>query len=300
MRAVSSVGPTSAGQVRKTSYARGRNSESSEGKGRLVVHVLHDTDNLLVTCKICDTPSTLHGETEVMRKYTVRYFRCSACGFIQTEQPYWLEEAYSTAIAQQDVGIMRRNLANCELTSAVLNLLFPRITKAVDYGAGHGVLVRLMRDRGFDFCWLDRYATNDYARGFEYVEGSKVEFLTAFELLEHLTDPISDLSQLMELSSNVFVSTCIVPEPVPLLPDWWYFVPTTGQHIAFYTLKALQKIAERFGRRLLSHGSYHLFTKEPRSEVLFELATRSRIARIVNGLYPRPSLIDSDFETMTR
>ncbi|MDP9052397.1 MAG: class I SAM-dependent methyltransferase [Acidobacteriota bacterium] len=264
-----------------------------------MIHAAQGTCRIPVTCKVCDSPSNPFGETEVIRKFRVEYFRCQVCGFIQTEQPYWLEEAYSTAIAQQDVGIMRRNLVNCELTSAVINLLFPKLTKAVDYGAGHGVLVRLMRDRGFDFRWYDRYATNDYARGFEYEEGSKVDFLTAFEVLEHLTDPISDLSQLMELSDNVLVSTCVVPEPVPSLMDWWYFVPTTGQHIALYTPKALQIIADRFGRRLLSHGPYHLFTKEPQSKVLFGLATRFRVAGIVNRIYTRPSLIDGDFRTMT-
>jgi len=72
-----------------------------------------------VLCKVCDAPSDLFGETELLRKYRVQYYRCEMCGFIQTESPYWLEEAYSSAIAIQDVGIMRRNLVNCEVTSAV-------------------------------------------------------------------------------------------------------------------------------------------------------------------------------------
>ena len=89
------------------------------------------------------------GQTEVLKKYKVRYFRCEQCGFIQTEQcRTGFEEAYSSAIARQDVGIMQRNLINCEITSAVLNLLYPRVSRAVDFGAGHGILVRLMRDEG--------------------------------------------------------------------------------------------------------------------------------------------------------
>ncbi len=100
-----------------------------------------------MNCKVCSRPSALFGETPVLRKYRVQYFCCEGCGFIRTEEPYWLEEAYSTAIANQDVGIMQRNLANCELTSAVLNLFFPKVSSAVDFGVGHGVLVRLMRDR---------------------------------------------------------------------------------------------------------------------------------------------------------
>lgn len=256
--------------------------------------------NLLsANCKVCDTPSTFFGEIDVLKKHRVRYFRCEICGFIQTETPYWLEEAYSSAIAAQDVGIMQRNLANCRLTSAVLNLIFPKMSSAVDFGAGHGMFVRMMRDRGFNFFWSDLHATNDYARGFESQEGSTYDFLTAFEVLEHLTNPVADLSKLMSLSDNVFVSTCIVPQSVPALSDWWYYSPSTGQHIAFYTTESLRILAARFGRNLLTFGSYHLFTKEPKISLLYRLASNSRIARIVNRMYRRPSLIESDYQQMT-
>jgi hypothetical protein len=252
------------------------------------------------TCKVCGMPSLFFGATDVLQKYSVQYFRCGRCGFIQTESPYWLEEAYSSAIAMQDVGIMQRNLANSQVTAAVLNLLFPKISQAVDFGGGHGVFVRLMRDKGFNFHWSDLHATNDYARGFEFKEGLTYDFATAFEVLEHLTDPINDLSKLMSLSDNVFVSTCLVPQQAPLLSDWWYYVPTTGQHIAFYTTESLRILATHFGRNLLSFGPYHLFTTQPKSSLLYRLSNNFRIARVVNRIYRRPSLIDSDFQQMTR
>ena len=251
-------------------------------------------------CKVCGISSDFFGEAEVLKKHLVRYFRCEGCGFIQTETPYWLEEAYSTAIANQDVGIMWRNLQNCELTSAVLNLLFPKLRSAVDFGAGHGIFVRLMRDRGFNYFWSDLHATNDYARGFEYQEGFTCDFLTAFEVLEHLTDPVADLSKLMSLSENVFVSTCLVPEPAPGLSDWWYFVPSTGQHISFYTIESLRLLAKKFGRNLLSHGSYHLFTTASKSNIRFSLATRLKTAQILNKLYSRTSMIEADFQKMIK
>ncbi len=268
-------------------------------KAGLLSNAVQDAEFPPTTCKVCGTPSAFFGRTDVLRKYSVQYFRCERCGFIQTEEPYWLEEAYSAAIAIQDVGIMQRNLANCEVTSAVLNLLFPKWSSAIDFGGGHGVLVRLMRDKGFNFYWSDLHATNDYACGFECQEGLTYDFLTAFEVLEHLTDPVADLSELMSISDNVFVSTYTLPEPAPRLPDWWYYVPTTGQHIAFYTAEALRILAARFGRSLLSVGPYHLFTKDPKNPLLFRLATSLRTAPIANRLYRRPSLIESDFQQMT-
>jgi 2-polyprenyl-3-methyl-5-hydroxy-6-metoxy-1,4-benzoquinol methylase len=257
------------------------------------------TSSLSPKCKVCEARSVFFGEADVLKKYRIQYFRCEGCGFIQTEAPHWLEEAYSSAIAMQDVGIMQRNQVNCEVTSAVLNLLFPKISRCLDFGGGHGVLVRLMRDRGFKFLWSDLHATNDYARGFEHQDSSTYEFLTAFEVLEHLSDPVSDLSALMKISENVFVSTCIIPQPTPRLADWWYYTPLTGQHVSFYTKKSLDLLAIRFGRHLLSFGPYHLFTREPKSEALYQLATRIRIARLVNLIYRRPSLIESDFRQMT-
>jgi hypothetical protein len=77
-------------------------------------------------------------------------------------------------------------------------------------------------------------------------------------------------------------------------------VPTTGQHIAFYTTKSLRILAARFGRNLLTFGQYHLFTKELKSSLLYRLATNYKIARIVNRMYRHPSLIERDFQQMTR
>lgn len=263
-------------------------------------NILEDAKPSSITCGVCGLHSVFFGEAKVLRKYLVRYFRCEQCGFIQTESPYWLQEAYSSAIASQDVGIMQRNIGNCHVTSAVLSLLFPKVSRALDFGGGHGVFVRLMRDRGFNFYWSDAHATNDYARGFESEEASTYDFLTAFEVLEHLTDPVEDLTKLMSLSDNVFVSTCIVPSPAPQLSDWWYYVPTTGQHISFYTIDSLLILAARFQRHLLSFGPYHLFTVQPKSEFLYRLANNFRLARVINRIYRRTSLIDSDFKQMTR
>ena len=128
----------------------------------------------------------------------------------------------------------------------------------------------------------------------------KFEFLTAFEVLEHLENPIADISELMDMSENVFVSTTLVPDPPPSPPDWWYYSPNSGQHISFYTRKSLQVIADRFNRNLLSRGDYHLFSREPKSEMKFRLAMNSKTARLITLLNPQPSLIDADYKHMTR
>jgi len=249
-------------------------------------------------CKICSGSSDSFGELLVLSKHNVQFFRCTGCGFIQTEEPHWLEEAYSAAIARQDVGIMFRNEQNAAITSAVLRFLLPGTRTALDFGGGHGVFVRMMRDRGYDFHWRDLYASNDFARGFEFNPAGRYDFLTAFEVLEHFVDPIPEFERIMQLSPNIFVSTYLVPEPTPALNSWWYFSPSTGQHISFFTPKALAAVAARFNRHLLSHGPYHLFTEKPASPSLFRLAVSAKFARLAQRITRRPSLIETDYEQL--
>jgi hypothetical protein len=155
-----------------------------------------------------------------------------------------------------------------------------------------------MRDRGHHFFWKDLYASNNFARGFEYDPQQRYGLLTAFEVLEHFVDPMSELEGLMAEADHVFVSTLTVPEPAPKLSDWWYYVPSTGQHVSFYTAKALQYIATRFGRHLYSTGSYHLFTTSPVSSVRFRLAMNDRCSKVISYLGRRPSLIQQDFDQL--
>jgi len=249
-------------------------------------------------CRICGDVSVPLASTLVLSRHQVGYFRCGDCQFIQTETPYWLEEAYSEAISSLDVGVMWRNLHNAAITSAVISLLFPGGTRFLDYAAGYGTLVRLMRDKGFDFYWADRYAKNLYARGFEHVPGSRYELLTAYEVLEHLPEPLDDMAPMFDLAENVLVTTELVPEPAPVPPNWWYYAVKGGQHISFYTLGSLRKIASHFQMNLLSRGSYHLFSRKPQNSFLFRIATSSRAAPIVNRFRRRESLIDADFARM--
>jgi hypothetical protein len=244
--------------------------------------------------------SELFDQATVLRKHEVKYFHCKECVFVQSETPYWLEEAYASAINSADTGILQRNLLHRGITSSIIELLFPKVELMLDYGAGHGIFVRLMRDAGFDFRWYDLHATNDYARGFEHKDGEKYGLATCFEVFEHLSDPIDQLADVMRLSPNVLVSTELLPEPPPKVANWWYYLPSHGQHVSFYTLNALRAVARHFERNLLSRGSIHLFTKEPKSEFLFRLAMNSKVSRALRVFRKRPSLVMRDHERLVK
>jgi hypothetical protein len=257
------------------------------------------------SCLICESRNELFGTGLVLNKYDVRFFRCPACGFIQTETPYWLEEAYSKAIASSDIGYVSRNVGMARITRALISLAFDSNRRFVDYGGGYGMFVRLMRDAGFDFWRYDRRCENLFAQGFDLErlsppENANFELLTAFEVFEHLVDPRQELRQMLALAPSIFFSTVILPDRAPAIGSWWYYVLAHGQHIAFYTVRSLEILATKCDLRLYTNRkSLHVLSRSKVSKTLFRLATTSPFLRIVNLLFRRESLLLRDVAEVT-
>lgn len=245
-------------------------------------------------CKICGHESEFFDNTKLLRRYDVKYYRCPSCGFIQTEEPYWLEEAYSSAIADADVGLIGRNYILSKRVSAILKTCLFNVNSSVDWG-GYGIFVRLMRDAGFSFEWYDKYCENLFAKGFDKKK-DHYDVLTSFEPLEHLPNPMNDISQMMSLADNIICSTSLLPEPAPKISSWWYYAPTEGQHISFYTDKAMKFIASKFSRHYVRYGDIHIFSREHISS--FKLKVVCRYQWLINRMYRRPSLLWKDFEAV--
>jgi hypothetical protein len=214
-------------------------------------------------CKICNSETQPVFSALVLHKYNVGYFRCTQCGFVQTEQPYWLEEAYQNPINISDTGIVLRNQRSARIVTGLIILLFNRKEKFLDYAGGFGLFTRMMRDIGFDFYWNDPYTRNELARGFEMEEGRKYCLATSFESLEHFENPVQEIEKILQLSDNVIFSTELIPDPIPAVADWWYYGTEHGQHIAFYTTKALHELARHFGLSYYNLDNIHILTKKP-------------------------------------
>ena len=119
-------------------------------------------------CPICDSGRREIFTAEILHQYKIKYFFCDNCGFLQTEEPFWLNEAYSNAIADTDTGIVARNLSISKKLTCILYFLFNKEGKYLDVAGGYGLLTRMMRDIGFNFYWQDVYCQNIFAEGFEF------------------------------------------------------------------------------------------------------------------------------------
>ena len=221
-------------------------------------------------CKICSYDNPVLFSARVLSKYSIDYYYCSNCGFIQTEEPFWLEESYKDAINLSDTGILSRNISLSKYTSVIINLFFNRNKKFLDYAGGYGIFTRLMRDKGFDFLWTDIYAKNLLSRGFESAGNEQLELLTAFEVLEHLSDPLKEIENMLTKSRNILFSTELVPIPVPAPENWWYYAFEHGQHISFYSTATLQYIAKKYSLYYYTNGkNLHLFTEKKINKILW-------------------------------
>lgn len=249
-------------------------------------------------CPICGSAMVERFTGIFLGRHHAPYDQCSSCELLQVRAPHWLDEAYASAINQADTGILFRNLAIADALAALL----PRLGGGgpyLDFGGGLGVLVRLMRDRGFDFRWSDRYAANELARGFEYTDSDlPCSAVSAFEVLEHVEDPVAFVTEALAAgrSRTLIFTTDLHQGPAPP-PQWWYYARETGQHITFYSRRSLEALADRFGLRLVSNGWMHMLTDRPIGQAAYRRAL-GRLARLMARLRPRPSLHDADSQAM--
>jgi hypothetical protein len=230
-------------------------------------------------CRVCAGVTTFTFCMSVLGR-SVKYFDCPTCGYVQTEAPYWLEQAYGQPIGDADTGIMLRNRANLARVTTALVALGRLRGRVLDVGGGFGILVRMLRDLGLDAYWSDKHCENLLAKGFE--RGSEpYDLATAFEVVEHLEHPLNEIRSLLSTAPAVLISTELAPEPGELTPSWWYLVPEYGQHIGFFRTSTLTWIARELGCHHATDGqSVHLFSTSP------SVARRWSVIRRVTRIAP--------------
>jgi hypothetical protein len=255
-----------------------------------------------IRCNICNFDTSPLAKTVILNKYDVQYYSCEHCGFIQTESPYWLEEAYSSAIARSDIGLIGRNIKFSAVCSALLPMLYDSGASFLDYGGGNGMFVRMMRDRGFQFYWHDKYALNQFAAGFEILQGLNFSLLTAFEVFEHLPKPLEAIEDMFHYSDTLIFSTRLLPYWKIMPNDWWYFTADTGQHISLYSKESLHLIAKKFNVKLSSNGvSLHVFSLRQIPTLLLKALSYPPVAAALSNFlnFGRQSLLEPDYYQLT-
>jgi hypothetical protein len=236
-----------------------------------------------------------------MGKYDATYRRCESCGFIFVPEPFWLPEAYQSAINRNDIGPVNRMVGTSRVTKCVIDLFLRGTTRYLDYGSGYGLYVRRMRDLGYDFTAYDKYCENVFAADFAIpdLNGHRFDLITSFEVMEHTESPMEVFDLIFAHADSTLFTTDLVPDPAPALGQWWYYGLDHGQHIAFFTRKALEHAARRFGKHLSTDGhGFHLITSRKVNARLFRMATRERWSKLWEIARPRRTLLLDDWNAL--
>lgn len=257
-------------------------------------------------CRICRSPAAAFARATLLGRHAVQYYRCAGCGFVQTEEPYWLAEAYSTAITKSDVGLVGRSVSFSRIVRNLVYLFLDRNGRFLDFGAGYGLFVRMMRDFGLDFRWFDDSCENLFAEGFEggVDAGEHYDLVTAIEVFEHLVDPMPYVARMVRAADGVFFTTVLLPDPPSPPGSWWYYGLEHGQHVSLFSASSLVHIAREFGLHLQSDGVFiHLMTRRRLPARALRIAKSQAIGIILNPILERiaarRSLLNRDFEAIT-
>lgn len=211
------------------------------------------------TCRLCGGPSRFKWSALVMGKHKVGYYECQNCESLQTDDPYWLEEAYAARGAGFDTGAVQRSIGLALSMHAILDLIgFDKTQPALDFGAGMGLFARMMRDRGYDYWASDEYNSLYFIDRF-VGDRPRWSLISAFEVAEHLPHPRQAWASLFGKQPDyLFFTTDIFSGQGA---EWHYLAPEEGQHVFFYSLKALQQLGNLYGYHLTDLGPVKVFSR---------------------------------------
>ena len=214
-------------------------------------------------CRVCGKESEPLFSELVLKKYQVQYYQCTSCEYVQTENPYWLDEAYGEAIKYSDVGLLNRNLICMKKTLSWLYLFNNPKGRFLDYAGGLGIFTRLMRDQGIDFYHNDPYAENIFAHKHSAELQGQFEAIAMFECFEHWVEPTKEIELLFKHTNTLIFSTGVVGKNPS--PSWDYFGFPHGQHVGIASRKAIEYLAKKLDKQYYHDGFFHILTDKKNS-----------------------------------
>jgi SAM-dependent methyltransferase len=224
-------------------------------------------------CKLCLGATRFRFSKTVLGRYQAGYFECDNCGCLQVLSAPWLTEAYATESWAIDTGLIARNLQLAGRIGAFLKRACPPSDLIVDFGGGTGMLTRLLRDAGWQVLCHDPYRKPLFVSAFhvERLDGLTPTVIIASEVFEHFEAPRSSLEKLFASAPIIIFSTEAYGGQGE---DWWYLAPDLGQHVFFFSKKALDGVAAANGFTFVDAGLLKYFVH---STLMADPAVRARL-----------------------
>ncbi len=218
--------------------------------------------------------------------------QCTACDFMFVTNPVWLEGSFSSELNRLDVGSADRSLLVASFVRGMLGRWSSRSSwSVIDIGGGDGLLTRALRDHGIDCRWTDPYCEPVYYVGPPADEVERYDLAVMSEVALHLIDPVTMFADVLS-RANRLLFTAVVPPAKPTA-DWWYLMPSTGQHVAFYPTKSIAAIAKRLDADWCTDGKFfHLLSTTGISRSLRLRVERREVTLLAAELFDVLGLVD--------
>ena len=188
-------------------------------------------------CPLCSSSKTQLYHADDTRQYRA----CTVCEFVFVPSVFHLSEIDEKS--RYDQHNNDPNDANYRrFLSQVAQPLFQRLPKGVkglDFGCGPGPTLSIMlEEQGYSVDLFDKfYAQNDV------VFNCKYDFITATEVLEHLSQPAFELNRLCRMlnpGGTLWIMTEMLSANVNFA-DWYY--KKDPSHIGFFSRKTFLYLA---------------------------------------------------------
>ena len=191
----------------------------------------------VITCSLCQSDKTSHFHKEESRQFLI----CLNCEYVFVPKIYQLsedEEKLRYDTHNNDPKDVRYRQFLSQLSEPLLKKI-PDNSFGLDFGSGPGPTLSLMlEDYGHKVALFDKFYAKD-----ESVFNRKYDFITATEVIEHLSNPMTEINRLIKCLNDggyLAVMTQILTSKINF-SNWYY--KNDPSHIGFFSKKTLNYLA---------------------------------------------------------
>ena len=194
----------------------------------------------IITCSLCQSDKTSHFHKEESRQFLI----CQNCEYVFVPKIYQLSEddeklRYDTH--NNDPKDVRYRQFLSQLSEPLLKKISDN-SLGLDFGSGPGPTLSIMlEDYGHKVALFDKFYAKDTS-----VFNRKYDFITATEVIEHLSNPLTEISRLIKCLNDggyLAVMTQILTSKIDF-SNWYY--KNDPSHIGFFSKKTLSYLANNF------------------------------------------------------
>ena len=199
----------------------------------------------------------------------IYYYLCAQCNFCFAPEMYkWALDEFSQKVYNPGYAEIDPHYKTIrpQVNADNINNIFgdkKSSIKHLDYGGGNGLLSDLLSKWGWDSDSYDPFVNHDI----NIKDLGLFDFITAFEVFEHVPDVNELMFQLNTLIKNdsiIYFTTLVSDGNIEKNKrlNWWYASPRNG-HISIFSKVSLAILAKKYQLNLVSLSSVdHMLFKQ--------------------------------------